>query len=509
MKKTVAFVLLICMILSLAACTGNSGTITSESLVGADVSIVLPSSPNWPYRDDWKILDYIREATQANIEFIAYPSSDYTTKVSLILADPAGVPDLMCMPSYDYVSKYIDQNAFVAIDDNLDKMPNYTNFWESLPEEEADTMLRRRRAADGKTYFPQVYGRQNTINLRSWLYRKDIFEKNNLETPETLDDMYALAKELKALYPDSYPICIRGFFNNGVDLIGSQWSPYFAYGPYYDFTTDEWKYGAREDTMREIIEYFKKLNDEGLIPPSYITMSASEWSELVHTDRTFIFPQYQVQIDILNKESRAMNPEFTMAAMMPPRANTEKGQNRLAKWNVDPCGYVVCNSGDDARIANAFALLDWFYSDEACELLSWGKEGETYKIEDGAKSYILDDSTNVQNLYGIQTNSFIVRIDPEAVMESFSDEQKESTPFITSYIEEGYNPVQWVGLNPEEEAVRAEVGAALQTYSQEMISKFLLGTEPLSKWDEFVNTINEMGADRLLEAYESAYNRVK
>lgn len=510
MKRICAVGLLICIIFTLSACTGNVATLgASETLEGANIKVVLPSHPNWPYRDDWAILDYIREATGANIDFVAYPNSDYTTKVSLIMADPEGVPDLMCMPGPDFVSKYVSQNAFIAIDDYEDMMPNYKKFWASVPEEQAESMLRMRRSADGKTYYPQVWGRHNTINLRTWLYRKDVFEKHNLKTPETLDDLYETAKTLKALYPESYPICIRGFFNNGVDLIGPQWSPYFAYGAYYDFDNDEWHFGAREDTMREMIEYFKKLSDEKLIPPSYITMSASEWSELVHTNRTFVFPQYQVQIDILNAESRKNNPGFTMAAMMPPRANTEKGQNLLAKWNVDPCGYVICNSRDDKRIANAVSLLDWFYSDEASDLLSWGKEGETYEVRDGVKRYIVDEGTNVQNAYGIQTNSFIVRIEPEAVMEGFSEEQRESTDFITTYIEKGYNPAQWVGFNEEEEAVRAELGAALKTYSQEMISKFLLGTEPLSKWDEFVSTLNEMGVDELLGAYESAYNRVK
>ena len=56
---------------------------------------------------------------------------------------------------------------------------------------------------------------------------------------------------------------------------------------------------------------------------------------------------------------------------------------------------------------------------------------------------------------------------------------------------------------------RESFPAVVHTYAKEMISKFLLGTEPLSKWDEYVATINEMGADKLLAAYESAYNRVK
>ena len=94
-------------------------------------------------------------------------------------------------------------------------------------------------------------------------------------------------------------------------------------------------------------------------------------------------------------------------------------------------------------------------------------------------------------------------------MAGFSEEQRNSTDFILAHTEAGYNPVRWVGFNEEEEAIRNEIGTALDTYAQEMISKFLLGTEPLSKWDDFVNTLNDMGVDKLLSAYESAYNRVK
>ncbi len=508
-KRSIAFILALIMMSALAACGMDGNHDISEGLEGADLKVVIPSHPNWPYRDEWVAWKYVKEATKANIDVIAYPNSDFSTKVPLILADPEEVPDLICMPNSTIVNQYVSQGAFIAVEDYKDYMPNYTKFWASLPSDQAEDMLRIRRAVDGKTYFPQVYGRQDTINLRTWLYRKDIFEKNNIKIPETMDELYNAAVRLKKIYPNSYPLCIRGFFSNGVDLVGASWKPYFAYGAYYDFDNDEWCFGAREDTMLDIIKYFKKLVEEGLIPPNYVTMTSTEWAELVHTDRIFVFPQYQVQIDLLNAKSRTRNPDFTIAAMTPPRANTSTGQNMVAKSNVDPCGYVVCNSGNEQRIINAVSLLDWFYSDEACELLSWGKEGETYEMIDGKKTYILDDGENVENRYGFQTNSLIVRIDPEAVMAGFSEEQRDSTDFILAHTETGYNPVRWVGLNKEEEAVRDEIGTALDIYAQEMISKFLLGTEPLSNWDNFVETLNKMGVDKLLSVYESAYNRVK
>ena len=42
-----------------------------------------------------------------------------------------------------------------------------------------------------------------------------------------------------------------------------------------------------------------------------------------------------------------------------------------------------------------------------------------------------------------------------------------------------------------------------------MVAKFVLGQEPLTGFDAFVEDVNEMGVDRVLEVYENAYNRIK
>ncbi|MBR2181333.1 MAG: hypothetical protein IJ949_05535, partial [Oscillospiraceae bacterium] len=62
----------------------------------------------------------------------------------------------------------------------------------------------------------------------------------------------------------------------------------------------------------------------------------------------------------------------------------------------------------------------------------------------------------------------------------------------------------------EEYDVKEQYEAALSTHTSEMVSKFLLGQEPLSKWDEFVETLyNDMHLEELLTVYRSAYDRVK
>ena len=63
MKKITALLLAVVMLLSLAACAGGGtgGSVaTLDPLTKDDViQVVIGSHPSWPYREDWKIWEYI------------------------------------------------------------------------------------------------------------------------------------------------------------------------------------------------------------------------------------------------------------------------------------------------------------------------------------------------------------------------------------------------------------------------------------------------------------------
>jgi putative aldouronate transport system substrate-binding protein len=40
-----------------------------------------------------------------------------------------------------------------------------------------------------------------------------------------------------------------------------------------------------------------------------------------------------------------------------------------------------------------------------------------------------------------------------------------------------------------------------------MIYKFIMGTEPLSKFDEYVSTLKRLGAERVTQLYQVALDR--
>ena len=47
----------------------------------------------------------------------------------------------------------------------------------------------------------------------------------------------------------------------------------------------------------------------------------------------------------------------------------------------------------------------------------------------------------------------------------------------------------------------------IKTYVDQMEAKFVVGQEPLTKWDDYVKMINKMGLDEMLKIYQDAYDR--
>ena len=47
----------------------------------------------------------------------------------------------------------------------------------------------------------------------------------------------------------------------------------------------------------------------------------------------------------------------------------------------------------------------------------------------------------------------------------------------------------------------------INTYIDEMSVRFLVGSEPISNFDNFVQTIYSMGIERAIDIYQGAYER--
>ncbi len=59
----------------------------------------------------------------------------------------------------------------------------------------------------------------------------------------------------------------------------------------------------------------------------------------------------------------------------------------------------------------------------------------------------------------------------------------------------------------EENRILQSTGEDINKYVEEMRDKFITGDEDLDGWDNYVQTIEQMGMEELLEVYQAAYDR--
>lgn len=55
----------------------------------------------------------------------------------------------------------------------------------------------------------------------------------------------------------------------------------------------------------------------------------------------------------------------------------------------------------------------------------------------------------------------------------------------------------------------ASIMSEVNTYYSTMLDKFIMGAEPIEKFDEYVNTMKKMGIDEAIKINQATYDRYK
>ncbi|WP_340023697.1 extracellular solute-binding protein [Paenibacillus sp. FSL K6-1096] len=511
-KRTLLPLLLLVCALIAGGCSGGnhspSGNAAAEGegaaaasppvspLKGQTFTMLVESNPSWPYDANWPVWGWLQEATGASLK-VSVPSGKLEETVQLNVAS-GSLPDISMLLNLSDANKFGQQGAFVNILDYTEQMPHFKKWMEQYPD-----LVQSNMAPDGKLYmFPnQGFGETNRM---SWMYREDIFKQNNLAVPATYDELYTVLKKLKELYPDSYPLSFRmgkSLNSNLTRILGPNFGTSDTY--YYDQATGELGYGPTEEGYRTMVEYLNKFTNEQLIPPNWLTVDTKQWQDLMSTNKSFITFDYLSRIDFFNKPLRADNPEFTLAFMAPPAG--PGGQQLNPYTSFLQSGMTV--SSNSKQIGPVMQYIDFFYSEEGRTLASWGKEGETYTIENGLKKLNSDftDITDFRKKTGLSTHGTYTWIDYDAHLALASDELKAAYEQAAAY-DGPFRPIP--SFTDEEQEVLSTTGQAVDKHREENISKFIMGIRPLSEWAQYVAEADKLGLEQVKETYKKAYERM-
>lgn len=513
MRKRSSWLIAIVLILSLlAACSssnnnvsnGNNGKVNDtkneskgdnqqeEKEPPAKLSMIVQSHAAWPLKEDWLVYELLEEYANVDLDVSGY-QGNWWEAIPLIVAS-GDMPDMMWMSGPDIIHEFGESGALVNLLDHMDQMPNLKAWIEEHPEA-TNSLL----SHDGKLYMHPAEGAYGDYD-GLWLYREDIFQKHDLAVPQTYDELYETMKKLKELYPDSYPLYVPSWGQmNEISLSFGSANDY-----YFNNDENKWIFGPSEDNYGQAVQFLANAYRDGLIPKEFGNLDSNKRNELVTTDRTFILYGYINNVDSYNNLVRPTNPDFNMTQFTPPGGAGYEGVH--GNKFIFQQGLTVTTTSKNKEAA--FKFIDSLFTEEARELVSWGKEGVTYEKTDGGNKYlpVVTDTATRSIEFGLRTAGVNAWFDNEANIELYNEETKEAYLEAAKHIGPAAETVVFTKEERESISLKRE---AIGKYVSENISKFVLGQKPMSEWDAYVKGLDDLGLQDVLKVFEEAYARSK
>ncbi len=465
-----------------------------------------------------------------DITFNRVPDAEYEEKSKLMISTN-DLTDFMALPFlYDY-AKVAGDGMFLELSQYESILPNYMNWVNNAKDGRALAYL-----PDGKMYIfmegtlPRFPADKGMLFNNMSAYNYTVFEKNEIKIPATLDELYAAAKKLKELYPGEYPVNTR--FQSIKPVLYAHHTDNDVY-----WNGQEYVYGLREEGYKESLVYLNKLYTEKLLDPEYLIENNDTIKSKALNQKNFIFMNEWFTSP--GEYTRTNTDGLTFAVTMYPdnpkygkswQPATNANQMELSNWNMN----VV--SAKTKEPEELLKFIDLQYSDEIIRLITWGIEGVTYNKGADGKPEFIDTILKSANpwaegdKYGMRTSTkhrpglqlgsdatAYVAIAPNDYIYydgSLKTEPLEKSPYLTglSYPKNDFTPPWFTGpaltFTTEESQEISKIKTALDTYRDEMQSKFIRGEEKLENWQKFIDGIKKVGdVDRLLQIYNDAAKR--
>lgn len=403
-----------------------SGKVLDNYFEGVEVDWWFSSS--YSLNSDMYLFKKLEEVIGCKINVTSFDSETYNVKVNTALQTNQ-LPDMCAMVvEYPVFNVYGDQGAFVNLLDPavMKRMPNLVN--KVLNNPECAELLEFYKSENGGLYSMVRYDTNRLVNF-GWMYRKDIFEKHNIEMWHDTESFIAVLRQLKQLYPESYPMggaSMESVFNRVCNNYG-----FTSTLLCYDWDAKNWYLGATHEGFYEMMSMFQLLWNEGLMDPDVFSNGTNHLDEGVFNNTNFLFNSWIGRMSVENTYAQTspeqVDPGFHMAYA--PHIGDGKA-DQLAKMGITG---TIINAQSDAAEA-CMAIYNYLYSDEGIAVMTMGEEGVTFDTVDGERVYkntngsVMANPTiqTLEEQYGLWNGSSYVMASKDSPYFTFTPEEAEA-----------------------------------------------------------------------------------
>lgn len=501
-----------------AAAATDAATSAAAESAPAETGALLPISKEmitlkafWPAPAN--VLKFIKDFNEASI----YPVLEKQTNVHIewqhgnveqfnLMINSGDLPDIIFAPDASYIypgggDKAIADGVYLKLNDTLAKWgPNYTKLIESTPDFKRDS-----RTDSGNIWgFSMV----ETKIQGAWMgmtVRQDWLDELSLATPETFEDWHQMLIKFKTEKNATAPMLLpKELF----DWCDSMISGYNVGKGFYQ-VDKKVKFGPIEPGFKQFITMLAQWYSEGLIDKDFATRDAASMDQLKYTKQAGAWFDGFWMLNF-NKTHAEDSAAFHQYAVPNPVQN--KGDTaHLRQVNYNIRNEWTSVSAKSKYATEAVRWLDNLYSPENYILTNYGVEGEGYTKK--GDEYVLSDLIT-KNPDGLVMAEALFRYAMhDGPMWRIWDREKPGWTEDEIAAEPIWNKadptyvIPMISLTADEATANTTIMSDITTYVTEMATKYVMGVENISTFDQFVEKIKSMKIADAIAIQQAAVDR--
>ncbi|SFT05024.1 extracellular solute-binding protein [Paenibacillus sp. BC26] len=460
-----------------------------------EITIMLPLNVAQTPPDTIK--NEIEKLTNTKLTYQFFPADTYEDKLNATMATGAlpQVTYLKNQATFMQMKGAIRDGQFWEIGPLLGEFPNLSKL---------KPLILNNTKVDGKLfslYIGRPLARQGII------YRKDWADKLQLKTPETVDDVIAMAKAFTEKDPDGdgKPNTIGLADRN--DLI---YGAFKTVASWYA-TPNNW--GEKDGKLQPdfmfpqyaaAMDFMKTIRDAGAMNKDFAATSKTDQVSLFTSGKAGMYIGAMSDVDSLNKDLIKNVPTAAIDTLA-----LIKGPNgELATWAIPGYNNVVLFPKsaikDEGELKKVLTFYDKLMTPEVANVMFWGIEGKHYTVENG-KAKVTEDSDLIEREVKGFKDSLVGESETNGMYEGYY--ALPGRIHAEQFTKENEKIAILDPAAALDSQTFTEKGVELQTLITDATYQYIYGKIDKAGFDKAIEDWRKRGGDQIIEEYNAVYQK--
>ena len=462
--------------------------------------------------EELPLFQELQKRTNTKLTFMTPPVGQESEQFNLIVAS-GEYPDVFISMWSGYTgggAKALVDNVIIPLNDLIEEYaPNIKAAMENYPE-----AFRYVTNEQGEIYgVPMVF--TDRMQQVTWgvNIRKDWLDDLGMEVPSTVEEYYEALKGFREQKGAESPFTITFANLKRSNFLAG------AFETSTSFFQKDGKilYGPIQVGYKEYLKTLNQWYEEGLLDQDFATIDANtRGAKMLNGEAGMSWAPSKGGIAAWNQGLQETDPDALVVGG--PYASLEEGKI-VGMGQINPPGSMsgaISSTCKDPVAAIRF--LDYMYSEEGRLLLNFGIGGESYEMDKG-EPVIADlvlKATDMpvlskMNFYATSAEGNVGL--PTIVDQRYLEQINSVTPNVTEALEiwatssNFENEIPGIIPLSEDSSRYSSIMNEVETYSDEMMLKFIMGQESIDeKFEEYVANIEAKGIAEATEIMQRAYD---